>query len=433
MTAKALFADNINQEHNFTAGELLRHTRELKELSQKEVASALNLMVSHIKAIETDRYNPAVEREHFLRYLNEYAGLLELDADKVVQLYSSPTHPDYTYAARPHAGRGLWVIAGLVVCSVLAWQLTRHDLLPGSLKVSISSAYDRIAPFVGGQADRVFDAMASVGSGDEVAVVSGAVERNDGLTTVPALNSGVDGAVASDFIPMGLADGRSQGGFSASANGKDELLFEFDADCWVEVFDANNKRLFMGQKHRDEELYLLGQAPFNVLVGYSRGVKLSINGKSVPIAVHDYSNSSRISVSQDAADHSVKTAQLEIQQVDQQLQSLLGSKDVVAPTVKDSSAELGSLLSVGSSTVAVQDKLQFHFTDDCWVEVYDRNSVPLVMKTKLAGEVLNITGLAPFEVRVGNSRAVSLKLNGASVSITQHSDIRSTELLVGQR
>ncbi|MFK8019605.1 MAG: RodZ domain-containing protein [Pseudomonadales bacterium] len=80
-----------------------------------------------------------------------------------------------------------------------------------------------------------------------------------------------------------------------------------------------------------------------------------------------------------------------------------------------------------------EDVLQFTFNGNCWIEVYDSHQNPIIMETKLEGELLRISGEAPFEVRVGNSRAVSLMLNGQPVHIEQHPTIDSTELIVGQR
>jgi cytoskeleton protein RodZ len=431
MTAKAVFADKISQNHNHTAGELLRHTRELKELSQKEVASALNLMVSHIKAIESDRYNPAQEREHFLRYLKEYADLLELDVEKVVQLYSSPVHPDFTYAAKPRRSKAGLIAAAVATLSVAVWQFT-----PAPLQQRVASTYESVAPAVSHRAEQALEVVKQVSAKPEASIGSGTVQRHENvsLTRVPAAPMAGDEAYASDFIPVGEAGGGSQQ--FASGDQNDELLFQFEDDCWVEVFDANNKRLFTGRKGANEELYLLGQAPFNVLVGYARGVTLSINGKSVPISLHDYSNSSRLRVALDSNQEVVtedlalpQTAETSIPPIEQLVAADTGSS--VEVSISDSQYQGYSVQD--NASVGGKDKLFFEFSDDCWLEVYDSNAEPLVMKTKLAGETLEITGRAPFEVRVGNSSAVKLRLNGKTVPIARHADIRSTELIVGQR
>jgi cytoskeleton protein RodZ len=173
-----------------------------------------------------------------------------------------------------------------------------------------------------------------------------------------------------------------------------------------------------------------------VLVGYARGVTLSINGKSVPISLHDYSNSSRLRVALDSNQEVVtedlalpQTAETSIPPIEQLVAADTGSS--VEVSISDSQYQGYSVQD--NASVGGKDKLFFEFSDDCWLEVYDSNAEPLVMKTKLAGETLEITGRAPFEVRVGNSSAVKLRLNGKTVPIARHADIRSTELIVGQR
>ncbi|MGI9284403.1 MAG: helix-turn-helix domain-containing protein [Pseudomonadales bacterium] len=74
---------------NSSAGQRLRGAREQLDLSIRDVASALNLMVSHVRGIETDRYAELTNDRQFLRHLHEYATLVELDANEVVDLYRS--------------------------------------------------------------------------------------------------------------------------------------------------------------------------------------------------------------------------------------------------------------------------------------------------------------------------------------------------------
>ncbi len=70
---------------------------------------------------------------------------------------------------------------------------------------------------------------------------------------------------------------------AAATTTTDELAFTFTKDCWVEVYDANNKRLFAKIKKADDKLLLSGKSPFKVLVGSSREVALQFNGHPVEI------------------------------------------------------------------------------------------------------------------------------------------------------
>lgn len=64
-----------------------------------------------------------------------------------------------------------------------------------------------------------------------------------------------------------------------------------------------------------------------------------------------------------------------------------------------------------------QDKLEFFFRDECWVEVSDANGDVLATELQLKDSKLTLTGRSPFDVKLGNAPAVSLKLNDEEVSL----------------
>lgn len=58
------------------------------------------------------------------------------------------------------------------------------------------------------------------------------------------------------------------------------------------------------------------------------------------------------------------------------------------------------------------DRLRLSFSDECWVEVVDARGDVLETDLLLAGESLELMGEAPFDVKLGNARAVEVELNG---------------------
>jgi len=63
------------------------------------------------------------------------------------------------------------------------------------------------------------------------------------------------------------------------------------------------------------------------------------------------------------------------------------------------------------------DHLDFYFQDECWVEVSDANGDVLVTELQLKDSKLTLNGQSPFEVKLGNAPAVSLKINGEDVNL----------------
>lgn len=88
-------------------------------------------------------------------------------------------------------------------------------------------------------------------------------------------------------------------------------------------------------------------------------------------------------------------------------------------TVSSSSApSLESLSLVQQQTNSnLPDTISFAFTEECWLEVSDAGGDVLVADLQSAGSSLQLQGKMPFDVKLGNSPAVSIKLNGDKVTI----------------
>jgi cytoskeleton protein RodZ len=63
------------------------------------------------------------------------------------------------------------------------------------------------------------------------------------------------------------------------------------------------------------------------------------------------------------------------------------------------------------------DILEFYFHDECWVEVSDANGDVLVTELKMKDTQLILKGQSPFDLKLGNAPAVSLKLNDEAVNL----------------
>ncbi|MEM8499646.1 MAG: RodZ domain-containing protein [Pseudomonadota bacterium] len=314
-----------------TAGVLLREAREVKGLSQEDAASALNLMISHIAALESDSYNPQLEGKHFSSYLKSYAKFLDLNPQILLGLYQTqlkqPVQNSVPYAAAlvpatPRSGLSLR-LALVCLLLIVGWTFDRGD---------IESLRDTVA----GNQFRLFEAE---DAHFEKSAAKTTPERNPALTRL-------------------------------------ETAFPDDS---AETAPPQQSIVFAD------------------------------TSSALPPDPERAANSHRTSVVVTPSDSKYQAYRLDV------------------------SEEHGATASAVLLSGVSEDILLFNFHDNCWVEVYDRQQNPIVMDTKLQGETLRITGEAPFEVRVGNSRAVSLTLNGQPIVIEQHPTIDSTELIVGRR
>lgn len=88
----------------------------------------------------------------------------------------------------------------------------------------------------------------------------------------------------------------------------------------------------------------------------------------------------------------------------------------VAVSLTSSSA--GSLpASVQNTNANAADTISFSFTEECWLEVSDARGDVLIADLRPAGSDFELQGKAPFDVKLGNSPAVSIRLNGDNVAV----------------
>jgi cytoskeleton protein RodZ len=71
-----------------------------------------------------------------------------------------------------------------------------------------------------------------------------------------------------------------------AAAGQTRLSVRFSGDCWTEISDANDARLFFDMGRAGRSVELAGTAPFAILFGNSENVSLKVNGADYPISAN---------------------------------------------------------------------------------------------------------------------------------------------------
>ena len=96
-------------------------------------------------------------------------------------------------------------------------------------------------------------------------------------------------------------------------------------------------------------------------------------------------------------------------------------------------AEDGSVLLSNPLTYVPGDDhvLVFHFTHDCWVEVFDAAGGTLHGDLERAEGELEVRGDAPFSITLGYAPGVHLEYNGERVMLAQHTHDNVAKLVLG--
>lgn len=305
-------------------GQLLKTAREQAEISLHEVADSLHLMPRQIDALERDDF-AQFSGEVFCRgYIKSYAKLLGVNAEKVMSSYQQHCpQPEQKIALKtartlpiqqPKKGSSIhyWFVAAtLMVAFTLwyfgsaqsaSWPVMSMENLPVVVDkhASINPATAMIEPYVMSAVDsEALDPDESPWLSDEVALYDDSAAFDGNLP--PGEYVANNKAVASALVHLPVKNSANELADDALSLSSDEeslLSFVFEEDCWVEVKDSNNQVVFADLKRANETLSVHGKAPFNVLLGYAPGVRLSYNGEPVAINANPKNNAARMVVGQ---------------------------------------------------------------------------------------------------------------------------------------
>lgn len=251
-------------------GQLLAQAREQAQLTLQEVAEALHMSVSKVRAIEADDYAKLNVNTFVRGYLRSYAILVKINPAELIAAYeqqvgTSELLPSVNYyAGKASSGRKAWVFIGSLVL-----------LLAILLLISIWFFGNRITPP---------PTLSSAPLEPAQTLLNAPVQANPLATATNASEENAIDSVASDAEAVS-AD--TEQDVSVSVNPKPELdvlQLNFSEECWLEVSDARGDVLATELQRPGSSLSLQGVAPFQVKLGNAPAAQISLNGESVEIS-----------------------------------------------------------------------------------------------------------------------------------------------------
>ena len=89
----------------------------------------------------------------------------------------------------------------------------------------------------------------------------------------------------------------------------------------------------------------------------------------------------------------------------------------VASPATTTAATTSEAATAATAVAGTPGALRFNFQEQSWVTVRDVNDKVLISQLNEAGSNLEVRGLAPFKLIVGNARAVKVTSNGKAVDL----------------
>ena len=298
-------------------GVTLRKAREVRGMSLKEVAAALNLSPVALQDLESGAFDRLPGHTFARGYIRAYAKLLGMDQELLVREFDQATGTDALGSSVNNLARiseparvsqglvrlvSFSVLAILLVAGFLWWQDStreREDAAPGIEQVEVESAdgttqihplepEDQAVELV--QEDVLVPLQeATVTTGEAQSVTPVVAEAPPAVSApiadaavvpAPPAASPVPEPVVAPAVPAAAEVPAAQPVVGA---GEGVLSIRFTANCWAQITDADGRVLLSALKRAGEEVSLAVKVPLELRLGYASGAQVSFNGKAVDI------------------------------------------------------------------------------------------------------------------------------------------------------
>jgi cytoskeleton protein RodZ len=248
-----------------TPGALLRRAREARGQSIADVVQVIRFSAHQIEALERDDYASLPGATSVRGLVRNYARFLKLDAAPLLTQLE-PSVPVAETDMRPPANMGEAEEAGIV-----------ERVAPGLVTVGVVLLLIALGGFWYATlpADsRLTSLLRDVSSGPG-AVGPGA---NPAPSTIPVVQPAP--AVVAESSPAAAS------GEPSAAPPFAGLRVEFDDRSWIEIRDATQKIVFVGEFPAGTRQNVDGKAPFQLWIGRASAVRVFMGERSIDLKPH---------------------------------------------------------------------------------------------------------------------------------------------------
>ncbi len=289
-----------------SVGEQLKSARLAQGKELHMVANILHLDLATVVAIESDD-QPNLPATIFVQgYIQNYAHLLGIPAEPLLALYKqhAPTEPDLELRGPKNKGDlvrsdkvmrftrrrssliPFVIFLGLILTGIIWWLWPQ--LFSSQPETSGVEEHVMLMPENGGTSSIKTTVIATVETEKPLEVV---VAENEPESISESIKEPAMPAVVETPEPLPqLAE------VVPNQVMLDKLVIYSEKDSWVEIFDADKKRVMYRLLRGGQSREIEGLAPFSVLLGYAHDVELSINGERFDISPFVVKDSARFRV-----------------------------------------------------------------------------------------------------------------------------------------
>jgi cytoskeleton protein RodZ len=375
-----------------SAGQILRQAREQQNLTVAQVAQQLNLSKSLIEDLELDQVDAKLSSTFVRGYLRSYAKLLKIPAQQVLEAYSSNSKglhqiPSLTRsfskrtAKEATENRFIWVtyfvIFVFVVLLVVGFWQSRFG----------SSASGTALP------------MAQT---DEAMLAS---EEAKPVETQPYQPT--EQTQQQNSIPVTQLDHSPTATDTPSLPATPQSSLTTDVPA---VIPAQSPAVVTES---------------TATVPATASNSATTGSENTPVVTTPVQTEPQLQ-------QSIPAVTAPVQNEPQASAPVTNDVPVVTTTVQPATSSAAETQTSAPVDASANATINLSLNAECWVDVVDATGKRLVFGSRQAGEQLNLRGVAPVKVLLGNAAAATLSFNGEAIDLSGYPTGRVARLTLGQ-
>ena len=282
-------------------GLLLKEAREALGLTREDVSSRLRLRVEVLEQIEADLFDMGKLATFTRGYYRSYAKMVNVPEIEVLNALDQlgkakiEQHDMQSFSRKTkrekHDNRIMkltWVIFAIILgMSVLWWWQEQAQLESGNDAELISEVTT---------AESMDSTIQKTET--ETAAPLDEAEMLDVDTNMSELETSPE-ALEKEIVKKPETAAVSEEKVEDKiAIVSEDVVMTFKSDCWLQVQDASNDRLYSGVKKTNQTLKLTGKAPYKLVIGAPSAVTLTYKGKPVDLSAYPAGKVARLTLPQ---------------------------------------------------------------------------------------------------------------------------------------
>ncbi len=257
------------------SGSILAFARKKQKLSVEEIAEQLNLSVSQIRSIELDQSEGLPEPTYVRGYIRSYAKLLNLDEKEVLDNYLNPNWQKGS--SLDEMPRGIEVHEQETVGRITPKRILIFSFLVGALAALAYGGYLNIDSANKTTSEELSESPSSPVIENKVVPSDVEAQSTQVQSESDLLEQNSENIEIEPQIDANNTD-------AVVASQEYQLELTFTDTCWVDIRDANDKKLAYKSYVKGEVLNISSPISMNVFIGSVSAVSARVGGEDFDLS-----------------------------------------------------------------------------------------------------------------------------------------------------